>query len=888
MSLAADRPRRAFRRMDGLFDLELRSDPAGGVRPARGTGVPLDAVRLAELVRRTGGAGDDVRILMAGAGRHTPLFTELAGLLGRDVLISPAGSEPSPAGDDGPADAAYVDASTGRPAPWTVVQPPSMATDLPGWYETDGGAIRARTGMVALPVPGGLMLATRADFVGRRAAAATLMAGHPELTTIGAAVRSGGFVIGDYAGGFEVADGRRFAALLASLPLYGTEVRMWLTWPSDAGEQELLHRNLSGFAETTGAVVWAPDPHASTEVLDGCRDLGVTTRDGGPGVWHAYPPSSAGPPRFEPDEDGRLSPAGRMLTLATDGVSLINVEPDRWRAATDRYTALAHRDGLFQTDLTVLPDGRWAVLYADTDPHVLGPREFQRMLRAAGWAGEDLQLLAHYPAAVEEGFRSYGRFLVDSLRADVWVLPPDADFDVVDGQARAVDGRSRPLGWQNLAGGVNAAWHSVAGRLVAGAPGRSVPSGAPLRPEPVPARGPASPMPAVPGESAPVAPAPVIPPHPLRSPAVPVRTDLAATSSADYVPRVDPAYSVSSAAPAPAPAPAPARPDPLTDPLPVPLEESGLAAQDDDRPQDNRDPHGGPAGPLPVGGTPTLVAAKAKLRHGLYWLADRPRVNAEPVELFVVCPTDPDRAATEGLATPQLFAVGLLRPPSSGVLRPGESLLRVRVAEGGAVDLSSIDVHVPPALHLLLAHQGESYLLPAGLLDRVTLLDGWLAHSSGGYASRERLPDGRQLTLRSAGARHGVEGLPGDVPRWPRAADDVAYTLLPGPRVTPADGALALLSAKPKVKNGHRLLRLRVPRRRAIDVRAAAEQLAGLTSVRCDAKALAGRDIELILPGREIGQVSVLQVLAPSRMGWRPVPGARGGPLADFLQADRF
>jgi hypothetical protein len=844
-ALAASGRRPSYRRLDGLFDLELVPGPDGDLRTPRGA-APLDANELAELVRRTGGAGDDVRILMAGAGRHRAIFAELAALLGRDVLITPAGSEPSWSSGEAN-EATFVDAATGRQADWQVVQPPSMATDLPGWYDADGGVVRERTGTVSLPLPGGVMLATRADFVARRAAAATLLAGHAELTTIGAAVRAGGFVIGDYTGRQEVADGRRLAASLAELPLYGTEVRMWITWPSAPEEQDRLDRNLRNFAETPGAIVWAPAPDATTEVLDGYRDLSVTGRDGRPSTWRVYAPTLAGTPRFESDADGRLSPAGDLLTVSTAGVPLISVEPGRWRAATDRYSSLTSRDGLFATDLTVLPDGRWAVQYAGSGPHVVGPRELQLALRSAGWQGEDLMLLATYPSATAPGLRRHGRRLSDDLRAEVWVLPPEADFTVTGGAVQAVDRQGRPLAWECLASGGAARWRSVDGIL------QPAPAG-PFGPGPGPGAAESSAL-----DSA-------------VERVGPAGTDfsLAATSRDDWErataprPPLDrPAASAAAAGDLPPDRPAVGRTAP--DPLPVSR----------------------PSGPLPpTGKTPRMHTPRMRLKHGIYWLADRPRVNAEPVDLYVIANAGPDRILEEGLPTPHLFAVGLLRPPAPESLRPGESLVRVRVGEAGAVDLSSIDVHVPPALQLLLSSAGESYLLPGGLLERAQVVAGYVVQPGGGYRPAIEFSGRQSLRLRCFGARHGVEGLPADVPRWPQAAEDNAYALFPGPRVAADGGALAMLPAKPRTKDGHRLLRLRVPRRRAIDVRAAAGQLGSLGSVLSTAAALNDRKIELILPGRDFDKVTVLQVLTPGRLGWQAVEGLGGVSLAEFLKAD--
>lgn len=296
------------------------------------------------------------------------------------------------------------------------------------------------------------------------------------------------------------------------------------------------------------------------------------------------------------------------------------------------------------------------------------------------------------------------------------------------------------------------------------------------------------------------------------------------------------------------------------------------------------DPHAEPAERLPVGSEPGLTT-RSRVRHGLYWLADRPQVNADPVDLYVTCSGDPMQAAEEGIPTPHLFVIGRLHAPGPGTLRRDENLLRVRVDTGGAVDLTSIDVHVQSNMHLLDDGPGDSYLLPGGLLDRARLLNGWLAHPSGGYSAYERFPAGRPLTLRSSGARHGAEGLPGDMPRWLPDGAGIAYSLLPGP-VLAGTGALPLLATRPRPRPGHRLLELEVPVQQILDVRAAAQQLAGMPGVRSSAAGLVKRGVELILPAGEQRTTRVRRVLAPGRIGWRPEPGSGGVSLADFLRAD--
>lgn len=106
-------PRR-HRRIPGLFDLWLTSGARGGLvlptRPER----PLTARAITELVRRSGEAADDVRILTDDGARHAELFSEVAGLLAHDVLVSPEGAEIRQHG--GPAGRCTPYRSTARPA----------------------------------------------------------------------------------------------------------------------------------------------------------------------------------------------------------------------------------------------------------------------------------------------------------------------------------------------------------------------------------------------------------------------------------------------------------------------------------------------------------------------------------------------------------------------------------------------------------------------------------------------------------------------------------------------------------------------------------------------------------------------------------------------------
>ncbi|WP_229403245.1 hypothetical protein [Micromonospora okii] len=309
-------PRR-HRRVPGLLDLWLVGGPQG--RPALPTEPDrsLDATAVADLVRRTGDVADDVRVLLDDGARHTELFTEVAGLLGHDVLVSPEGADirhavpvAAPRADatpDGPLHALPLDRVTRQPLDWLVLQPPDLATPLPGWFAMEDGLVRPRTGVVNLPLTTGMALATRADFVARRATAHRLGATAAELVTVAVTVRSGGFLIGDYSGTQQVRDAGHLAALLGELPLYGADLRLWLTWPSEPDEQAKLAEQAAELAETTGATVWTPPPGGRAELVGDHRRLRALDAAGGVAPWQAHRPRYAdGPSAVDATPDGLL------------------------------------------------------------------------------------------------------------------------------------------------------------------------------------------------------------------------------------------------------------------------------------------------------------------------------------------------------------------------------------------------------------------------------------------------------------------------------------------------------------------------------------------------------------------------------------------------------
>ena len=197
-------------------------------------------------------------------------------------------------------------AGPGDPPPmdWLVIQPPDLATPLPGWFAVDHGLVRPRRGVVGLPLRGGVVLATRADFVTRRATAHRLGAASDGLVTVAVTARAGGFLVGDYGGTQRVYSGGQLAAILGDLPLYGSDLRLWLTWPSDPDEQHELATQARELAETTGATVWTPPPGGSAELIDGRRDLRALDYAGEAVEWQAHRPRfAAGPPALRRDTE---------------------------------------------------------------------------------------------------------------------------------------------------------------------------------------------------------------------------------------------------------------------------------------------------------------------------------------------------------------------------------------------------------------------------------------------------------------------------------------------------------------------------------------------------------------------------------------------------------
>jgi len=237
-------------------------------------------------------------------------------------------------------------------------------------------------------------------------------------------------------------DGQALAAVLADLPLYGCDVRVWLSWPESHVERRRLRRNLYDLAEMTGASVWAPAEGARVEILDGCRDLAVLRSRGEPGLWEQYYDGSGAD--FASDPDGRLAPAGGAVTRAYPGVPLVSVARSREGEVADRYTRMPAARDAFRVDLAVLGDGRLALRYHDDSLLAVGSRQLGALLRRAGWRGGPVAVLSDVAPERIAGARRHLAHLARELACPVTLEAAPDGARAAPRQSHAASGSAQP------------------------------------------------------------------------------------------------------------------------------------------------------------------------------------------------------------------------------------------------------------------------------------------------------------------------------------------------------------------------------------------------------------------------------------------------------------
>ncbi|MDG4771181.1 hypothetical protein [Solwaraspora sp. WMMD792] len=817
--------------------ITLTTTVGGGLAEPDRPQTALTAGELARMVVRAGGGGRDVQVLVPDGARHTAVLLALADLLGRDVLIVPAGAVASrPAADaDEPTP---VDRTTGAVVDWLHVQPPSMSTSLPGWYDLDGGRVRPRRGWATLPLPRGLSFTTREAFPVARAAAARLAGGHPGLATVAFSVDGDTPLLSGYDGVRTAASGTDLAAALAAVPLYGGDLRVWPQVPDhqpasgqgcasgdhnapadpsghpadprvDPADRVLfpglgaevtagLAAYLAELAGRVGATVWAPPTGSRVVLLDGVRDLAVRDRDGHQRGWQAFrPPGPDHPDRFWSDRDGRLAPVGGTMDagLSTAEIRLQHLGETGDDAAEETGEDAPHAPAASGVELvSVATEARPAAL-----------RRWATVRRRDGQFRVELAVLDDGRLAARHGdggLLALGpRELPALLRRAGWA-----------GQDLALLISVPPEGFGQLRAHVTALADQIPAEIWVPEPGArlAVVQGQPrsLRAAGEPAR------------------------WCRLAPSAPGATDLVTVSGRW---RSHDGWLVPTSA-------SPGQGRLTTDP----------PATD----------------PPPTGRRPSMVpAARGSRGHGVTWLPERPMVNAEPVELYVPVGQPAARIAAEGLPTAELFVVGQLDADRLRTAHPDAVALRVSVAPGGAVVTTGLDETAPAEVRHLLRGV-DSYLLPAGWLDRVQVTQGWTPAGPGEWRAQPDLAP-TSLFLRCTGARHGADGLPNDVVRWPagrRAA--TAYAVLPAAGGPDGDQLVVSDSRPATPADGVRLVRLRIEPGQAIDVAASAGRIAPLAAVRSRLVALNAAGVEVLLPPRNYDRVTVTRVYGAEGGHW--------------------
>ncbi len=311
-----------------------------------------------------------------------------------------------------------------------MVRPLGLPDSVATWFTSVRGRLRQSHGLVTVPLADGIAFATKETYRDTAYLAARIMPSQNRMTTIAVNAELGRFEITRFDDAGSLLGGVEFATLVsASLDVIHPDVQVALTWPKDAAACTSLNTELMRLADGLNRTVWVPQPQGAAFVLPGFGEFVAVDEVGAPSRWRAYPSrlNENWTSSYGTDLDGRLAPLGEVSGARFPGVSFVSVPTPQLEHLRPWYAAIAPAPGLFPIDLAVLADGRLGVVLADGTPVVTGPRELHVLLREAGWAGEDLLLLAQPPAEVWNTAIDHARSLVDGLCTDLWLPTLGAD-----------------------------------------------------------------------------------------------------------------------------------------------------------------------------------------------------------------------------------------------------------------------------------------------------------------------------------------------------------------------------------------------------------------------------------------------------------------------------
>ncbi len=287
----------------------------------------------------------------------------------------------------------------------------------------------------------------------------------------------------------------------------------------------------------------------------------------------------------------------------------------------------------------------------------------------------------------------------------------------------------------------------------------------------------------------------------------------------------------------------------------------------------------------PVGVTVARVLGKGS-PHGVPWLPDAPVVNRRALDLYLWTPLAADEIEAWGLPSADLFLLAGQDPLRLSERRRTGYLLRVYAPAETAVELDEHLREAPADLRQRLAATGATHVLPVAWLSELRVTGRFDLDARGGITSRSDV-DAAALAIRFEGAEHGVPGLPNEVVNWPdraSAAGTAAYLMLPDTEAATAHavhhGYVPLSRRKPTLLEGHRLLEVKVRKRRAVDVPATLDSLDGMPIV--------GRmhdfvGLDLLLPEEDLPRAVVSKVWRFGPTGKVTVDKLTSATLAEVL-----
>jgi hypothetical protein len=283
----------------------------------------------------------------------------------------------------------------------------------------------------------------------------------------------------------------------------------------------------------------------------------------------------------------------------------------------------------------------------------------------------------------------------------------------------------------------------------------------------------------------------------------------------------------------------------------------------------------------PVGVTLARVLGKGS-PHAVAWLPPTPVVNRRAIEVYVWTPLTEDEVEAWGLPSADLFVFAGQDPLRLSEQRRSGYLLRVYAPPETAVELAEHVRQAPAPVRERLAATGATHLLPLAWFSDLRVTARFDLDHRGGIATRTDV-DSAELAIRFEGAGHGVPGLPNEVASWPEKISP-AYLMIPDAdefgRRAVHRGYLPLARGKPPLLDKHRLLEVKVRKRRAVDVPATLDSLDGMPVI--------GRmhdfvGLDLLLPEEDLPAATVSKVWRHGPTGRVVVERLTGTTLADVL-----